>query len=90
MTYDLLIRNARIVDGSGEPSFQADASHSPSGDQLTRLSSLGKLVVRARRAGGLPWGFEESIDQPRIVRSAEPDASTIPSRDQDTDVTSLA
>src|SRR6516162_8720971 len=26
MTYDLLIRNARIVDGSGEPSFQADVA----------------------------------------------------------------
>jgi N-acyl-D-amino-acid deacylase len=26
MAYDLLIRNARVVDGSGEPSFQADVA----------------------------------------------------------------
>ena len=26
MTYDLLIKNARVVDGSGEPSFQADVA----------------------------------------------------------------
>jgi N-acyl-D-aspartate/D-glutamate deacylase len=26
MTYDLLIRNARVVDGSGEPSFHADVA----------------------------------------------------------------
>ena len=26
MSYDLLIKNARVVDGSGEPSFQADVA----------------------------------------------------------------
>src|SRR5215217_405701 len=26
MTYDLIIRNGRVVDGSGEPAFQADVA----------------------------------------------------------------
>jgi N-acyl-D-amino-acid deacylase len=44
MTYDLLIRNGRVVDGSGEPSFQADVAV-----QHGRIAGVGKALGTARR-----------------------------------------
>ena len=50
MTYDLLIKNARVVDGSGEPSFQADVAV-----HQGKIVGVGKYNGGARRtidAGG--------------------------------------
>src|ERR1051326_6650915 len=44
MTYDLLIRNARVVDGSGEPSFQADVAV-----HQGKIAGVGKIHAAAIR-----------------------------------------
>jgi len=44
MTYDLLIRNGRVVDGSGEPAFQADVAV-----HQGRIVGVGKSLGAARR-----------------------------------------
>ena len=50
MTYDLLIKNARVVDGSGEPSFHADVAV-----HQGKIAGVGRTSGAARRtidAGG--------------------------------------
>src|SRR3984885_14316983 len=50
MAYDLLIKNARVVDGSGEPSFQADVAV-----HQGKIAGVGKINAAASRtidAGG--------------------------------------
>ncbi len=50
MAYDLLIKNARVVDGSGEPSFHADVAV-----HQGRIVGVGKTSAAAKRtidAGG--------------------------------------
>ena len=50
MTYDLLIKNARVVDGSGEPSFHADVAV-----HQGKIAGVGKTSAAAKRtidAGG--------------------------------------
>ncbi len=50
MPYDLLIKNARIVDGSGEPSFHADVAV-----HQGKIAGVGKTSATAKRtidAGG--------------------------------------
>jgi N-acyl-D-amino-acid deacylase len=50
MAYDLLIKNARVVDGSGEPSFQADVAV-----HQGKIVGVGKTSAAAHRtidAGG--------------------------------------
>src|SRR5262245_59089224 len=50
MTYDLLIKNGRIVDGSGAPAFRGDV-----GVRDGKISQIGKLRDGAKRtidAGG--------------------------------------
>ena len=50
MTYDLLIKNARVVDGSGEPSFSADVAV-----HQGKIAGVGKTSAAAKRtidAGG--------------------------------------
>jgi N-acyl-D-aspartate/D-glutamate deacylase len=50
MTYDLLIKNARVVDGSGEPSFRADVAV-----HQGKIAGVGKTSASAKRtidAGG--------------------------------------
>ena len=44
MTYDLLIKNARVVDGSGEPSFQADVAV-----HQGKIVGVGKINAAATR-----------------------------------------
>ena len=44
MAYDLLIRNGRVVDGSGMPAFRGDV-----GVQDGKIAELGKLSGAARR-----------------------------------------
>ena len=44
MTYDLLIKNARVVDGSGEPSFRADVAV-----HQGKIVGVGKYNAAARR-----------------------------------------
>src|SRR6516225_12010996 len=44
MTYDLLIKNARVVDGSGEPAFHADVAV-----QNGRIAGVGKTSAAAKR-----------------------------------------
>ncbi|MEK7215512.1 MAG: hypothetical protein AAB289_07955 [Chloroflexota bacterium] len=51
MAYDLLVKDARIIDGSGMPSFNGDI-----GVKDGRIMAMGKLTGQARRtlnAGGL-------------------------------------
>jgi N-acyl-D-aspartate/D-glutamate deacylase len=50
MPYDLLIKNARVVDGSGEPSFHADVAV-----HQGKIAGVGKTSATAKRtidAGG--------------------------------------
>jgi N-acyl-D-aspartate/D-glutamate deacylase len=50
MTHDLLIKNARVVDGSGEPSFSADVAV-----HQGKIAGVGKTSAAAKRtidAGG--------------------------------------
>ncbi|HUB15318.1 MAG TPA: amidohydrolase family protein [Acetobacteraceae bacterium] len=50
MAYDLLIKNARVVDGSGEPSFQADvAVHQ---GKIVGVGKTGATAHRTIDAGG--------------------------------------
>jgi N-acyl-D-aspartate/D-glutamate deacylase len=44
MTYDLLIKNGRVIDGSGMPAFRGDV-----GIQGGKIAELGKLSGSARR-----------------------------------------
>ena len=44
MTYDLLIKNARVVDGSGEPSLQADVAV-----HQGKIVGVGKINAAATR-----------------------------------------
>jgi N-acyl-D-aspartate/D-glutamate deacylase len=44
MAYDLLIKNARVVDGSGEPSFHADVAV-----HQGKIAGVGKTTATARR-----------------------------------------
>jgi len=44
MAYDLLIRNGRIVDGSGMPAFRGDVSIKDG-----KIAEIGKLTGTARR-----------------------------------------
>jgi N-acyl-D-amino-acid deacylase len=44
ITYDLLIRNGRVVDGSGEPAFHADVAV-----HQGRIVGVGKSLGTARR-----------------------------------------
>jgi N-acyl-D-amino-acid deacylase len=44
MTYDLLIRNGRVIDGSGEPAFQADVAV-----HQGRIVGVGKALGAATR-----------------------------------------
>jgi N-acyl-D-amino-acid deacylase len=50
MPYDLLIKNARVVDGSGEPSFQADvAVHQ---GKIVGVGRINAAATRTIDAGG--------------------------------------
>ena len=44
MTYDLLVKNGRIIDGSGRPAFHGDV-----GVEHGRIVELGRLDGAARR-----------------------------------------
>src|SRR5881628_3386547 len=48
--YDLMIKNGRIVDGSGRPAFRADIAIK--GDRIERIGNLGaaqaKRIIDAR------------------------------------------
>src|SRR5499426_1779794 len=44
MTYDLLIRNGRVIDGSGRPAFHGDV-----GVMRGKIVELGRLSGSARR-----------------------------------------
>ncbi len=56
MAYDLIIKNGRVVDGSGGPSFQADVAV-----QNGKIVGVGKFTESATRAinaegrVGCPW-----------------------------------
>src|SRR2546425_9081447 len=58
MTYDLLIKNGRIIDGSGRPAFHGDV-----GVARGRIVELGRLDGPARR--GIEVG--RSVVAPGIV-----------------------
>src|SRR3954466_1645808 len=45
MTYDLLIRNGRVIDGTGSPAFKADV-----GIRNGRIAAIGKLSGDAKRS----------------------------------------
>ena len=59
MAYDLLIRNGRIMDGSGMPAFRGDV-----GVKDGKIAEIGKLTAPAARtvdADGrvvAPWSQE--------------------------------
>ena len=58
MTYDLVVRNGLVVDGSGMASFHADV-----GVQAGRITKIGRIRERGRqeidadgpRFTGIPW-----------------------------------
>ena len=49
MTYDLIIRNGTVIDGSGKPGFQADIG--VEGDRITRIGAL---------SSDAPWTIDAS------------------------------
>ena len=56
MTFDLIIRNGRVIDGLGNPWFRADV-----GITQGRIAAVGRLassqaetVIRRPRQSGLP------------------------------------
>src|SRR6202044_3696606 len=55
MTYDLLIRNGRVVDGSGMPAFRGDVAVKDGKiAEIGRLSGAARRKIDAQGAVGAP------------------------------------
>ena len=61
--YDVLIRNARVIDGSGNPWFRADLAVKDG-----RIAAIGRLPTATARAPSTP----ASARSPRLHRRAHP------------------
>ena len=52
MTYDLLIRNGRIVDGSGMPAFRGDLAVKDG-----KIAEIGKITGAAEAVPSMPTAW---------------------------------
>jgi N-acyl-D-aspartate/D-glutamate deacylase/photosystem II stability/assembly factor-like uncharacterized protein len=75
INYDLLIRNGRVVDGSGKPAFNADVAIA--GDRIMRIGDLSKetaaRVIDARGLVVAP-GFIDMLGQSETYLLIDPRA----------------
>jgi hypothetical protein len=70
MTYDLLIKNGRIIDGSGRPAFHGDVAVARG-----KIVELGRLGGPARRARTPEIFQAASCTTPATRRRGEPSSS---------------
>ena len=68
MTFDLLIRDARVVDGTGMPAFSADLAV-----QGGRIARIGRVREGARRVVERP--VPKSTRPPEIKSSTATDSA---------------
>ena len=76
MAYDLLVRHAKVIDGSGGPSFYGDVA--VKNGKIVEIGKLGGSATRTIDAEGLVVspGF---IDNPTTARSSVAWSIGIPS-----------
>jgi len=67
MAYDLLIKNGRIIDGSGMPAFRGDVA--VRGGKIVELGKLSGAAMRVIDADGLEDGHHTGALPGRVLRN---------------------
>ena len=62
MAYDVLIKNGKVIDGSGMPAFAGDVAVKDG-----KIAEIGKLSSPANKAGGSPPQCKQEENRWRMI-----------------------